>query len=189
MQPAMLPSEIDLFKSVMRCATKYVEFGCGGTTVLAQSMGCASIVTIDSSLEWLEKVRKACAPNEKPEIKVIHVNIGAVKDLGYPKDDSCKALWDAYHSAPWTDPDLALADTYLVDGRFRVACVMQTALHCSNHAVVMVHDFANRPYYHCVLEIMREIARTDNLSVFQVRSDFERARAEGLLAQHARDPR
>jgi hypothetical protein len=189
MQPAMLPGEIDLFKSVMRCATRYVEFGAGGSTVLAQSMGCAAIVTIDSSLAWLEKVKRACAPVGKTEIKTIHVDIGAVKELGYPKDDSNKDRWDIYHSAPWADPDLALADTYLIDGRFRVACVIQTALHCSNRAIVMVHDFANRPYYHCVFEIMREIARTDNLSVFQVRSDFERARAEGLLAQHARDPR
>jgi hypothetical protein len=189
MQPAMLPSEIALFRSVMRCTTKYVEFGCGGTTVLAHSEGCASIVTIDSSLDWLEKVKKACAPNGKTQIKAIHVNIGALKELGYPKDDSSKALWDAYHSAPWADPDLALADTYLVDGRFRVACVMQTALRCRNHAIVMVHDFRNRPYYHCVREIVREIARIDNLSVFQVQSDFERARAEALLAQHAHDPR
>ena len=157
--------------------------------MLAHSEGCASIVTIDSSLDWLEKVKKACAPNGKTQIKAIHINIGALKELGYPKDDSSKALWDAYHSAPWADPDLALADTYLVDGRFRVACVMQTALRCRNHAIVMVHDFRNRPYYHCVREIVREIARIDNLSVFQVQSDFERARAEALLAQHAHDPR
>ena len=39
MQPAMRPGEIELFKSVMRCATKYVEFGSGGSTVLAHSMG------------------------------------------------------------------------------------------------------------------------------------------------------
>jgi hypothetical protein len=189
MQPAMLASEIALFTSVMRCANRYVEFGSGGSTVLAHSMGCASIVTVDSSLAWLEKVKKACALDGKTQIKMIHVDIGAVKELGYPKDDSNNDSWDIYHSAPWTDPDLALADTYLIDGRFRVACVIQTALHCSNRAIVMVHDFANRPYYHCVFEIMREIARTDNLSVFQVRGDFERARAVGLLAQHARDPR
>jgi len=189
MRPAMMPSEIELFKSVMRCATRYVEFGCGGTTVLAHSMGCASILTIDSSLTWLEKVKKECVPNGKTEIKAIHVDIGAVKELGYPKDDSSRALWHLYHTAPWTDPDLALGDTYLVDGRFRVACVMQTALRCSSDATFMVHDFANRPYYHCVWRVVREIARTDNLSVFQLRSDFDRAAAEGLLAQHANDPR
>ena len=189
MQPAMLASEIALFTSVMRCANRYVEFGSGGSTVLAHSMGCASIVTVDSSLAWLEKVKKACALDGKTQIKMIHVDIGAVKDLGYPKDDSNKEHWDIYHSEPWTDGDVAFADTYLIDGRFRVACVIQTALRCPRHAIVMVHDFANRPYYHCILEVMREIARTDNLSVFQVRSDFERATAEALLTQHARDPR
>ena len=189
MQPAMLPSEIELFKSVMRCATKYVEFGSGGSTVLAHSMGCASIVTIDSSLQWLEKVKRACAVDGRAGIKVIHVDIGAVKELGYPIDDSNKERWDVYHSAPWADRDLALADTYLIDGRFRVACAIQTALHCSRHAIIMVHDFANRPYYHCIREIMREIARADNFSVFQVRSDFEPATAESLLARYTRDPR
>jgi hypothetical protein len=185
----MLPSEIALFKSVLRCTSKYVEFGCGGTTVLAHSLGCASIVTIDSSLEWLDKVRIACMPNGKTEIKTIHVDIGAVRELGFPKDDSTQSLWDDYHTAPWTDPDLALADTYLIDGRFRVACVMQTAMRCSSSAIVMVHDFANRPYYQSVSRVLREIARTDNLSIFQLRGDFERATAEALLSRHARDPR
>ena len=189
MQPAMLPSEIALFQSVLRCATNYVEFGCGGTTVLAHRMGCRSIVTIDSSLAWLEKVKRECAPNGKTTIKVIHVDIGPIKELGYPKDDNSQMLWDVYHTAPWTDPCVALADTYLVDGRFRVACVMQTALRCSNHALVMIHDFANRPYYHCVREVLREIVRTDNLSLFQLRSDLDRAAAKGLLAKHAHDPR
>jgi hypothetical protein len=185
----MLPGDIVLFKSVLHCASKYVEFGCGGTTVLAHSMGCESIVTIDSSLAWLEKVKAACVPNGITEIKAIHVNIGEVKEFGYPKDDSRQELWEGYHTAPWIDPDLALADTYLLDGRFRVACVMQTALRCSAQAIIMVHDFADRPNYHCVREVLREIARADNLSVFQLGSDFDRATAVALLARHAQDPR
>jgi hypothetical protein len=185
----MLPSEISLFESVIRCATRYVEFGSGGTTVLAYHMGCASIVTIDSSLVWLEKVKEACTSNGKSEIKLIHADIGPIKELGYPRDESNKMLWERYHRAPWADPDVTLADTFLVDGRFRVACVMQTALHCSQNAIVMVHDFANRPYYHCIGEVVREIARADNLSVFQLRSDFNRAIAEALLTQYACDSR
>lgn len=152
-------------------------------------MGCASIVTIDSSLVWLEKVKEACTSNSKSEIKLIHADIGPVKELGYPKDESNKMHWELYHRMPWADPDVALADTFLVDGRFRVACVMQTALHCSQNAIVMVHDFANRPYYHCVREVVREVARADNLSVFQPRRDFSRVTAEALLNQYTRDPR
>lgn len=189
MQPAMLPDEIVLFKSVLRCATRYVEFGSGGSTVLAHSMGCPSIITIDSSLVWLEKVKRTCKANGKLEIKTIHVDIGAVKELGYPKDESSKERWQNYYTAPWSDPDLPLADTFLVDGRFRVACAVQIALRGSRQAIVAFHDFANRPYYHCILKVMREIARSDNLSVFQVRSDFEEAAAEALLAEHAYDPR
>ena len=139
-------------------------------------------------MQWLERVKNACASDGRARIKAIHVNIGAVKELGYPIVDSNKEHWDVYHTAPWADPELALADTYLIDGRFRVAYAIQTLLHCSHHAIVMVHDFANRPYYHCLREIMREIARADNLLVFQVPSDFERTTAEAPLAGHARDP-
>jgi hypothetical protein len=188
MQPAMRPSETALFKSVIRCSGRYVEFGCGGTTVLAHSMGCPSIITIDSSLEWLEKVKNACIPNERTRIKTIHVNIGPLKELGYPKDDKGTSLWETYHSSPWDDPDVAMADTYLIDGRFRVACAVQTALRCSKSAVIMIHDFANRPNYHCVRQVLREIVCTDDLSVFQLRSDFTHLKATALLAQHAQDP-
>jgi hypothetical protein len=188
MQPAMLATEIALFKSVLACTQDYVEFGSGGSTVMAHRSGCRSIVSIDSSSEWLGKVEQACVPNEKTTLKTVLVDIGPIKALGYPKDETCKDRWESYHLSPWLDPALADADTYLIDGRFRVACVLQTILRCSSSAVVMIHDFANRKHYQGVVPLLREIARADNLSVFLPKPDFSRAAARALLAKHALDP-
>ena len=64
--------------------------------------------------------------------------------------------WRAYHEGVWAEPEASRADLYLVDGRFRVACFMQTLLHASPDALVAIHDFAKRPQYHVVQEVARE---------------------------------
>ncbi len=188
MRPDMTARETALFDSILRCSADYVEFGCGGSTVLAHSIGCRSIVAIDSSTVWLDKVRAECASNDKTKLTLIHVDIGPVKQLGYPADDSKKARWPDYHTAPWADRTIADADCYLIDGRFRVACMLQTALRCPDRALLLFHDFAPRRYYHSVQEILREIARAETLSVFQKPLNFDRQRAAELLSEFALDP-
>lgn len=86
--------------------------------------------------------------------------------MGFPIDPSTKDRWPNYHSAIWNTVDVAEADLYFVDGRFRVACFAQIVLHCSPTAIIGMHDFASRPAYHCVKEIAREIARVGDLSFF-----------------------
>jgi hypothetical protein len=189
MQPAMLPTEIALFRSVLSCSTNYAEFGAGGSTVLAHKIGCKSIISIDSSTEWLGKVEQACVPNDRTQLKTILVDIGEIKGLGYPKDETSKEKWADYHTAPWHHPPLATADTYLIDGRFRVACALQVLLRAPSRALILIHDFANRKYYHGVLPLMQELARADNLSVFQARSNVDWDAAKTLLIKHAHDPR
>jgi hypothetical protein len=188
MRPNMSTREAVLFESILRCSTDYVEFGCGGSTVLAHSIGSRSIVAVDSSTEWLGKVRSECPSTEKTRLTLIHVDIGPTKQWGFPADESTRARWPDYHTAPWADPTIADADCYLIDGRFRVACMLQTALRCPDHALLLFHDFAPRGCYHSVREVLREIARAEALSVFQKPPNFDRLRTAELLSKFALDP-
>jgi hypothetical protein len=78
-----------------------------------------------------------------------------------------------------------LADFFLVDGRFRVACFMQALLHAQTGALIAVHDFASRPTYHVIYEVAREVASAENFSVFLPRADYDAQHALALLDRYA----
>ena len=185
MLPRMSAEETALFLSFVRNCHNYVEFGTGGSTVLASRHVKHSILSVDSSQEWLGQVQAACVENPtKPEL--IFIDIGPTGEWGYPTDASTKAHWPDYHSAIWKIPCSASADLYLIDGRFRVACFAQTVLHCRPNAIIGIHDFSSRPNYHCVREIADEIATAGDMSFFRPLPNKEAANA--LLQSFQAEP-
>ena len=173
MHLAMQNNEGKLFASFLRCSQNYMEFGCGGGTCMATCLVSGSVISVDSSIEWLDKVSRQC-PNSSPGILIqpdlVHVNIGPTGDWGYPSDPATRELWPNYHSLVWQRAGSSEADMYLVDGRFRVACFMQILLRAKQDAIIAIHDFAARKSYHLIREVAREIAIADDLSIFQRRT-------------------
>lgn len=183
--PRMSSDEAALFLSFVRNSRIYVEFGTGGSTVVASKYVQSSILSVDSSREWLDQVRIACASHQtRPEL--VFIDIGPTGEWGFPADASTKSRWPDYHSAVWKMPHSAAADLYFVDGRFRVACFAQIVLHCNPNAIIGIHDFASRPRYHCVREIAREIATAGDISFF--RPLPEKKIAEAILQSFHADP-
>lgn len=190
MRPAMRETEFALFESIVRCSTRYVEFGCGGSTAVAAHMAGTSVILVDSSQVWLDKVGEFCASKSfKISPQLILADIGPTQNLGYPVDESCRDRWPDYHSLIWEIFGADQADTFLIDGRFRVACFLQVMLHAPADAIVMVHDFQIRPEYHSVYKFAREIARVDNLSAFQRATAFKADDAIASLQGFSFDPR
>jgi hypothetical protein len=185
MLPRMSAEEAALFLSFIKNSRDYVEFGTGGSTVLASKHVKNSILSVDSSQEWLNQVSCACGSSQtKPQLRF--VDVGPIGDWGFPTDGSAKSRWPDYHSAIWTVQRSSDADLYLVDGRFRVACFAQTVLHCKPSAIIGIHDFSSRPAYHCVREIAQEIATAGDMSFFLPLS--RRQTAEAILQAHYTEP-
>jgi hypothetical protein len=189
MQPPMSDAELALYETLLRSSSNYVEFGSSGSTAVACRLVSTSVISVDSSPAWQLQVARFCrAQHTRLQPNCILADIGPVREFGYPEDDSTRALWANYHTAVWSTPGVSNADAYLIDGRFRVACFLQTLLHARPDALVMIHDFSSRPQYHVIREFAREIAATDQLSVFQRRIDFDTTRAAACLASHADTP-
>jgi len=166
MQPRMSAKELDLFLAFVRNSQIYVEFGTGGSTFVASRYVKQSIISVDSSTQWIDKVQSACADGiVRP--KLVFVDIGPTGDWGYPVDQGTRSRWPRYHETVWDFPESAEADLYILDGRFRVACFAQTVIHGNPQALIGVHDFASRKNYHCIYEIGREIATAEDMSFFQ----------------------
>lgn len=185
----MSPAELGLFKSFLACADRYLEFGSGGSTCLAASLAKKAIISVDSSDEWLAKVAAECSSfADAPAPRLVKVDIGPVGDWGKPTDPATRDRWPSYYSNVWSEPESADCDLYLVDGRFRVASFMSVVLRCRPTAIIIVHDFASRSGYHVVKEVCREVARAEDLSVFQIPTAVDTAHARAILEKYAYNP-
>jgi len=186
MRPRMSEAEINLFKSIVSNSNRYFEFGSGGSTYTACSLVKESVLSVDSSIDWHHQVREKCL-EERVAIKptLVHIDIGALGDWGYPKDDAAREKWPSYYTDIWNDAVSSDADLYMVDGRFRVACFMQILLHCESDSLIMFHDYTSRKPYHVVAEVAREVASAEDLTVFLPRRTRSRRRVAEILALHA----
>jgi len=185
----MSDNECALFKSVLKCAQSYLEFGSGGSTFVAVALAKESVISIDGSSVWLEKVRQACEFEAGfSRLALVHVDIGPTAEWGYPSDSGTRERWPNYHRDIWARRASSDADVYMVDGRFRVACFVQILLHSRRDALIMIHDFDFRSEYHVVRDVAREIAVADSLSVFRRRDDRNETHMREILAAYEYDP-
>jgi hypothetical protein len=184
MRPAMTDKELALFDSLVCCSRRYVEFGAGGSTCRAAATDKEWIISVDSSAEWLSKVAARCSGN----IKLLHADIGTVGDWGAPIDANRRCDWPSYHERPWLEPEAAEGDFYLIDGRFRVACLIQAVLRTMrSDAIFAIHDFFCRPHYHVIRPFVREIATCEQLSAFIRHPLIDRGAASAVLEGHRYD--
>jgi hypothetical protein len=187
MKIAMDGQEQTLFKSFVDLSTRYLEFGSGGSTWLACQTKKEWVISIDSSLEWLNNVGDATnGASTKPVL--LHVDIGKLREWGYPVDREKESTWADYHELVWQRPESKTADLYFIDGRFRVACFVQCVLHAAPGAFIAIHDFENRPHYHPVRTVAREIARANNMSIFQRPARIDLDAAQQLLQKYRLEP-
>jgi hypothetical protein len=165
MRPQMSKKELALFFSFITHTSKYVEFGCGGSTFLASHYVKQSVVSVDSSTKWIELTSKQCVGKVQPVF--FHADIGDVGEWGTPTNDMEQDKCPNYHSDVWGLKNTYAADLYFIDGRFRVACFAQIYRRCEMQSIIGIHDFLSREkYYGIIREIGREIASAENISFF-----------------------
>src|SRR5687767_427938 len=120
MQPAMQPNEVACYTSLVHHSRKIVEYGTGGSTILALSAG-VQLLSVESDADWLNKVKDieiVRQAEQQGRATLIHVNVGPTGDWGFPIDQAHRQAWPNYSAAPWRHWENA--DLVLIDGRFRV---------------------------------------------------------------------
>ena len=172
----MSAAEQELFDRSVKKSKLYLEFGMGGSTFHALQKSNARIYSIDSSQEWINKMREYWYIRimELTRLSLIFVDIGPVKQWGRPIGDN-PALFPNYSAGIFKTIRKDKVDTVLVDGRFRVACTLRTILEChaNKRLQILIHDFWNRPQYHVVLRYLDVVAQRDTLGVFEVKKGID----------------
>ena len=166
--PEMSAAELEYFTRFLSESRYYLEFGAGGSTSLAAREPERMVWSVESDIGWINAL--AARPEIADGLSSGRVNflcprIGKVGRWGRPIEPDARINWHRYHSSGWELLNPARLDLVFVDGRFRVACAIQSLLHTATSCRILFHDFWNRPRYHVVLEHAQIVDRVDSLVV------------------------
>lgn len=185
--PFMSDAERELFKEAIEGAEHYFEFGSGGSTVWAVREGLA-VKGVESDAKWVNALKSKLGKHCQVEA----VDIGPTGEWGYPLSQTYSDKFPDYsraihkHQTPF--------DLILVDGRFRVACVISAIQHALGHqkdlqkARIFIHDFWNRPQYHVVLDFLDTVGRVDSAGLFKIKEGVDCMALESLWKEYAKQP-
>lgn len=166
-----------MFKRRLAECKVFGEYGCGASTLWVARHTGAHIISTDTSAFWLQTVQ---AQLPSPELcDLIHMDVGELGEWGRPLSYAHRAAFEAYQRAPWSRR--LRPDTVLVDGRFRVACFLQSLLLSAPGTTIFFDDYVPRPHYHLVEEILPVIELEGNQARFVVPETFDRDLAEKEL--------
>lgn len=136
-------------KGIYRQGSIILEYGSGGSTVMASEMSGKRITSVESDAAWLAKMQRWFAENPPASVPLMHHgNIGPTKPWGYPASNDTFRRWPGYAQSVWDLPGFAAPDVVLIDGRFRLACLLTVALRIGAPVVALVDDYIDRPPYH-----------------------------------------
>lgn len=151
----------------LKSTNRYLEFGSGGSTVLANRLGVPS-VTVESDRFYAAVVRKVLPLPENA--RIVTPAMGLTGPWGMPIVGKAEK-GQRYVFAPFDQLENGFPDFIFVDGRYRVACVLESArrafqAHCTT--TVLLDDYADRPYYHVLESLVGEPQRIGRAAIFSI---------------------
>lgn len=169
--------EKELFKRIIQNSKCFLEFGLGGSTIFSLINSQTTIVSVDTNKEWIGFMKKyrIIRENLEKRLKIYYIDIGATRQWGFPVDESSIEKFPDFSSKIFYAENPSQFDTVLIDARFRVACVLQTILHCykNPNLKILIHDYSIRKEYHEV-EIFLDIIEHDrSLYVFKIKDNID----------------
>ena len=172
MEPHLESRDLLIFNSYLERASVYFEFGSGGSTVVAAHMkNITKIYSVENNAAWVSQVKTAVNDNDRVTIFYIEMDCGET-EWGNPGSKSTYDDWVRYSRALENlSSEAALEiDLFMIDGRFRVACLLNAFARMSDAALVMFDDFLNRPFYHIVLDYFEIVERGRRMVVLKKRA-------------------
>jgi len=166
----------------------FLEYGAGGSTVLAAKMGVGYCYSVESDSLFAAAVQNKISNLDRTGItKFIVPDIGPVGEWGYPKDFSQCQKWHAYALYVWEliHKNKRMPELVLIDGRFRISCFLISVINLPAGCPIMFDDYRKRGARYDVVE---EIIKPDDFfgdsALFHVPSSLDREHCYLLLAKN-----
>ena len=183
----MTNNELVLLNECFNNCSHYLEFGSGKSTEIAvKNQHIQSIHSVESSKRFVEQkllpIKEIQIAVESKKLHFHCVDIGQTGQYGYPVDHATKESWPVYSDIVRDlSPDW---DLILIDGRFRVACLLNVLLHINSNCKILFHDFWNRNEYHEVLNFLDVIKSVDSFGLFTKRNIYDEALVKSLYESY-----
>lgn len=186
-----LPAEeAEALRAAYDRARVILEYGSGGSTVLAAGLDGRTVFSVESDAAWLDRVEAWLAAHPPAaDVRLHRGDIGATKGWGYPASNGAFRKWPGYVLSVWDRPDFVQPDTILIDGRFRIACFLTALVRSTAPVTLLWDDYGDRPTYSRVEEFVRPTAVHGRLARFELVPMPLPAGALRLLAESFLDPR
>ncbi len=157
-----------LLRETYAGAGTILEYGSGGSTAVAASLG-KPVWAVESDAAWAAGMRGWLdAQHPGHRVTVLHADIGRTKSWGRPRNAARMADWHLYPLSVWDDPAFRHPDVILIDGRFRVACLVTAMLRITRPVRVLFDDYAARPEYAVAERAVRPARIVDPMAVFDL---------------------
>lgn len=178
-----------LLRDAYAGAGTVLEFGSGGSTVLAAEQPGTAVWSVESDPDRAAGMTRWFAAHP-PAGKVVlhHVDIGPTRAWGRPSGARHAAGWPRYATSVWDLPGFRHPDVILVDGRFRLACALVAALKVERPAVLLFDDYVNRPQCHPLERLVRPARTCGRMAVFELSPISLPRDLIGLFAQSLTTP-
>jgi hypothetical protein len=150
-------------------AAVILEYGSGGSTALAAGMAGKTVFSVESDRRFFRQMRRWFAQN--PPLAALHlswVDVGDTKAWGRPRDEAAWRRYPDYALSVWERRDFVHPDVVLIDGRFRVACLIATALMATRPVTVLFDDYIRRERYRIAEDFAPRTAQIGRMARFAV---------------------
>ena len=146
-----------------------LEYGSGGSTVMAAEMPGKTIFSVESGADWARNMA-AYLDTVRPSspVSLHHVDIGPTGQWGVPTTTSAFRDYHRYALSVWDREDFVHPDLILIDGRFRAACAFAALMRCERPVRVLMDDYTNRPAYHIVERVIPKVETRGRMARFDV---------------------
>lgn len=148
-----------------------LEYGCGGSTMLAASQPHSLVMSVENDRKWARSVKEALRRHHPDApVKVHWVDTGPTMMWGRPRPKQRGESWKNYPNYAlniWDQPYFKQPDLILIDGRFRAACFLAAMMRTQRPVTVLFDDYTNRDSYHWIeryaepVEVIGRMARFD----------------------------
>ena len=145
----MFDGEDELFKREVKRCSVYAEYGCGKSTSWVLSNTDAKVISVDTSLAWINQVTSTLTKSMRENLEIKHVDLGPLGNWGKPVSYTHMDRFSEYTDSIFQQ-DEAIPEVILIDGRFRVCCFLSSLLFAEPGTRLIFDDYIPRTPLHFV---------------------------------------
>ncbi len=163
------PVESEYLRTVYGQARVILEYGSGGSTVVAARQPGTLVMAVETDREWALALQQQLDEADFGSHAIVqHVDIGTTGRWGRPKDDHSWRSFHRYPTSVWTEAFFRTPDVILIDGRVRAACLVNACLRARQPTTVLFDDYVTRPMYHAVEVLVKPVQAIGRMAVFEI---------------------